>query len=140
MLSSRKGRRTGFSGGGECKNEGEGKGGTAISTSGDEGFERVIPAISVNECERLRYVDEARLTVMDFGELSCDDFWGSVERRPSDCSGVTRPAGGTGGNGMGSEGGCCCGAGGRDLLERKRARNPPGFEGIFPGDAGISCS
>ena len=131
----------GFSGG-ECRNEGDGKGGTTISTSGEEGFERdVIPAMSVSEWERLRYVDEARPIVMDFGELSCDDFWGSVDRRPSDCSGVTRPAGGTGGNGMGSAGGCCgCCCGGRDLLERNRERNPPGLEGIFPGEAGISCS
>ena len=71
--------------------------------SGDEGLERdVIPAISVREWEKLRYVEEARLIVIDFGELSWDVFWRSVERRLSAGSGVTRPAGGTGGRGIGS--------------------------------------
>lgn len=109
---------------------GDGKGGTTGSTSGEDGLERdAIDARSVNECDKLLYVDDASPIVTDFGELS-RDFWWSEEPRLSDCSGVTRPAevDGIGG-----------GSWGVDLLERKRERNPD-LGGGLPGEAGISCS
>jgi hypothetical protein len=72
--SSRKGRRIGFSGGGESPwlERGDGNGGAIASISGDEGFERDVIAVwkSVNDWDRFRYVDDAMLTVTDLGELS----------------------------------------------------------------------
>ena len=112
---------------------GDGNGGTTGSISGEEGFEReAIDARSVNECDKLRYVDDASPIAPDLGELSRDFWWSEEEPRLSDCSGVTRPA-----EAEGTGGGSC----GVDLFERKRERKLDlEVEGGLPGEAGISCS
>ena len=115
-----------------CRDRGEeGIVGATGSMSGDDGFEREeMPARSVSDCERFRYVDDARLTVIDLGELSLD-FCLSVDSRVSDCSGLTRPV-------FEEDETIAGGSWFIDLLERKRDKKP-GREGGFPGDGGISC-
>jgi hypothetical protein len=98
--------------------------------SGDIGFEReVIAARSVRDWDRFRYVDDARLMGVDFGELS-RDLCLSNESVRSFGSGVTCPV-----DDAGSVGGGSCGVD----LERKREKNPPLTEPL-PGETGISCS
>jgi len=101
--------------------------------TGDDGLDREVTAArSVSDCDRFRYVDDARPTVIDFGEPS-RDFCRSDDSRRSDCSGVTRPL-------LDVVEGIVGVSWFIDLLERKRDKKP-GREGAFPGEAGIiSCS